>query len=53
MAVVFMSFSFSWRRGYTPGILYEYQNKGVVKFAIRKWMKRKGMDDSNWEQFEG
>jgi len=21
---------------YTPGILYEYQKKGVVKFAIRK-----------------
>jgi hypothetical protein len=28
-------------RGTPPGILYEYQNKGVVKFAIRKCMKRK------------
>jgi hypothetical protein len=28
--------------GTPPGILYEYQNKGVGKFAIRNRMKRKG-----------
>jgi hypothetical protein len=27
---------------HTPGILYEYQNKGIAKFAIHKCMKRKG-----------
>jgi ribosomal protein L31 len=26
---------------YTPGILYEYQDKGVTQFAIRKRLKRK------------
>jgi hypothetical protein len=24
---------------YTPGILYEYQNKGVAKFAFCNWMR--------------
>jgi hypothetical protein len=27
-----------------PGILYECQKKGVVKFAICKWLKRKNED---------
>src|SRR5260370_10297819 len=33
----------SWK-GTPPGILHEYQNKGFVKFAFRKWLNRKGMD---------
>jgi hypothetical protein len=27
--------------GTPPGILYGYQKKGVVKFAVRKYMKTK------------
>ena len=38
--VVFMIFLLE--GGTPPGILYEYQNKGFVKFAIRKCLKRKG-----------
>jgi hypothetical protein len=32
-----------WGRGTPRGILYEYQNKGVVKFSIRKCMKINGL----------
>jgi hypothetical protein len=31
---------------YTPGMLYEYQNKGLANWAIRKCMKRKEADES-------
>ncbi len=29
---------------YTPGILYEYQNKGITRFAIRNRLILKGLD---------
>src|SRR6266487_2182723 len=32
-------------RGYTPGSLYEYQNKGLTKFAFRKLLILKGTCD--------
>ncbi|HEX9457306.1 MAG TPA: hypothetical protein VF935_06690 [Candidatus Acidoferrum sp.] len=35
--------------GYTPGILYEYQNKGVTKIAFRNCMKSKGGRSPGWE----
>src|ERR1700731_4152731 len=36
----------------TPGILYEYQNKGVAKFAIRKSLIPKGriLVVSGWQR---
>src|SRR5712692_44502 len=49
---VFIGCSFFWWMGYTPGILYEYQNKGVVKFAFRKCMKRKGRFSLGWGRGE-
>jgi len=38
----------------TPGILYEYQNKGVAKFAIRKSLIPKGaiLVVSGWQRAE-
>ena len=36
--------------GTPPGILYEYQNKGFVKFAFRKCMTKKGMKQDTWER---
>jgi len=38
------------RRGDTPPTnLHEYQNKGVVKFAFHKCMKKKSLDGSYQE----
>jgi hypothetical protein len=35
--------SLGWEQGPpTPGILYEYQNKELTKFAMRKLLKTKG-----------
>lgn len=32
------------RGRYTPGILYEFENKGVAEFAFRKCMKKRGIN---------
>ena len=37
-----------------PGILYEYQNKGLTKFALRKLLILKGAFSvvyTNWERY--
>src|SRR6266700_3137747 len=33
---------FAGKRGYTPAILYEYQNKRLTKLSLRKWLILKG-----------
>jgi hypothetical protein len=38
--------------GTPPGILYEYQNKRVAKFAFRICMKRRGIDRDTLTRFE-